>query len=104
MQFLAGSSPGRPPDRPSAECRIWTWKRNSRQNARKDSRLYTPTIALGVLESTLHLLPQHLCKHRSADGARARLGDICCAVSAREDALERLFDPVRFERKSKGIA
>ena len=59
--------------------------------------LDAPAVTLGVFEGALHLFPQDFGKDRAAHGARTWLGNVGRAVAAREHAVQRLLDPVRFQ-------
>src|SRR6266480_3907536 len=66
--------------------------------------LDAPAVALGVFERALHLFPQDFRKDRAAHGARTLLSDIGRPVTPREHSLQRLLDPVRFQRKAEGVS
>src|SRR5712692_2084983 len=66
--------------------------------------LDAPAVTLGVLEGALHLFPQDFGEDGAADSARARLSNVRRPVAARKNSLQRLLDPVRFQREAERIS
>src|SRR5260370_37424438 len=66
--------------------------------------LDAPAVTLGVLEGALHFFPQDFGEDGAANGAGAWLGDVGCPITASEDSLKRLLDPIRFQREAEGVA
>ena len=64
--------------------------------AERMSTLDAPAVALGVFEGALHFFAENFGEDGAADGAGAGLGDVGRTVTAGEDALERLLDPICF--------
>src|SRR5271169_334225 len=67
-------------------------------------RLDAPAVLFGVLEGALHFLLQDLEERGSADGLGAGFADIARAIARSEHAAHRLFDPIRLQPKTKGVA
>src|SRR5713101_3082429 len=65
--------------------------------------LYAPAIALGMFERALHFFPENFREDRSAYDSGTRFTDVWRTIAASEDAVERLFHPICFEGKAKGI-
>src|SRR6266704_122611 len=77
---------------------------NSTKCGDREVALDAPAVTLGVFEGALHFFPQDFGEHGAANGARAWLGDVGCSITASEDSLKRLLDPVRFQREADGVA
>lgn len=78
---------------------ITSSKRNARfRRAFGKYGLYAPSVALGVLEGTLHFFAKDLGEDGAPYSASTGLTDVRGAIAAGEYAEQRLLDPIRFER------
>src|SRR5260370_19181615 len=75
-----------------------------REAERRDLALHTPSVALGMLERSLHFFPENFREDGAAHGACARLTDVRRPKTAGEDSLKRLFRPIRLQSKTEGFA
>src|SRR6266480_5207240 len=70
----------------------------------REVALDAPAVALGVFERALHLFPQDFRQDGAAHGARTWLSDIGRPVPPGEHSLQRLLDPIRFQRKAESVS
>src|ERR1700722_5575738 len=92
LQIVFGMLSGRPQVYIGARLRWRDWH----------GSLPAPAVAFRVFQRALHFFAQHFGEDRAANNAAAGSGDVGSAIAIGEDAMERLLDPISFERKAEG--